>query len=851
MRSLAKNLGFGLVTGLLLSALVPPLGLDLLQLPALAGDFAYRFRAAPFLALWVAYSLWRGREDFAGGWQLVGATLGFLGHGLFLRGPFEPTTRLGFGLLFVALTVVLVALARVRSARVESAPEATPAPSGTPLLARLGLFLTGAGLALGLENLARGLRLFGGGLPEDGVVVGGVLLGLAWVGAVSFTRLVPSAGAHRELVLASAAGGIACALAAYGLHLLGGLHSDALYAYWKRFGVGFTDVGAWKPLAILAGASLVAPGFALGVVVRAPRRAELAAPLAGGAGLGLLAVPFVVDAFARSAAWPEVFTLATTTLVFATACVLAAVGCALASLAGARGRIRLTGGAVALATLASAFFPARPVWSFSPWYRIPVEPVWARHTGHGMMTVELERGGEKVVTLDRRRLSPTGAEAAASASALAQSLALVPAERRAQGALRLLFVGQLTPLVAFQLRELGDVDVDRTAPWYDVFEELERELFGATPPSGHALSPAEARRRIAAESYDLIYVAPTHGPLLFPTSAYLVPWGIPPAPVFGALDAPEGTVVVAWVDASAPLAARALPERALLAQTGYQHLRIGFVAGDVAADSGDASNLRARLVPTGAPSARRSGLARLRRRGTWRAEHELVDLTRRLADAGDDPVLEGLALHYAAQKHSSPWESLALQTEIVEDELRAYFAGSKESMDPFARTLWESIAAILVEKRRADLILVWVEPVAARYGPWPLLERAVAQAYKEFGEVEEAAAVLERLVQGTPHDIPLRLDAADWSLRAGHPERALEHLRHGLDLQPGHTELEHQLAFLLIRLGDPEGRERLEARLAAHPEEADELEPWLTADPDELPPLPEGFLPGGGHDHEH
>lgn len=840
----------GLVAGALLSALRAPLGLDLVQAPAVLGTTAALHRAAALFAL--ALAAGAGRRAFAGEVAvpslLLGATAGYAAHGLLVLSRFEPEGRVGHALLLVLGTVLLLAAAgRARAAK-EPAAEAGPGR-----LERIGLIVVGLGVAIAFEQLARHLRLFGMGLPEDDTVAGAVVLAGLWIGALAFGRALGlgTAAAAPALALAAAASWV-------GLRFLGGLGHDPLYRYLGRFELDYLMVGTAQAMAVLAGASFVLPAFLAGAGLHGLRRGRRLASVLLGAGLGVLASPHLVLATSRPLSGTEVFASPWAWKLFALGTTCAALGALLAALstsgraASAAGRALAVAGVAA--ALALAWLGPRPaVWPLSPWFPTPIQPVVSMHTPEGLVTVEPDRGTSLVVTLDRRRVTPTVDEEDVDARRLRQAWSLLAPELRAPGHARVLVVGQLTPFRLSVLQSLGARRIERTAPWSSALPAVEAALFeDAAPPPGAPLAPAEARARLRAGEYDLVVSLPVIGPIQFPKTRALLEWAHGPAPVAG-WSVPEGTLAVVWVDAGAPLAGRALTERVALALDDFQHLTLGLLAGSV--PQGSAAPEQPALFPGGERAPRVESWTLLATRPKFRGDRNRRDLLARLRAAAQGTALSelalGLELHFAAQQPSSPFETLAQQIEIEEEELmafdRAVRAVAPAPLDATTRSVWESLAWLLAEKRMIDKVLVHVEPVAEAYAPWPELDRAVARAYEEFDEPADAARVLERLVAAQPRDIGLLAEAAEWTSRAGRHAAAIDLARRAEALQPGRYDLRRTLGLVLLRAGNPEGRALLEQLARENPEDEELLE-LLRGGPEP----PSGFLPENahaGHDH--
>ncbi|MEW6072932.1 MAG: hypothetical protein AB1726_10135, partial [Planctomycetota bacterium] len=512
-------------------------------------------------------------------------------------------------------------------------------------------------------------------------------------------------------------------------------------------------------------------------------------------------------------------------------------------------------------TLVPFLLPRPSAWPISPWWPVPLEPLLLAPLPEGLLTVEPNPRGALAVTLDRRRLTPMPAEEEADADRLRWSWSLLPPARRADGAARVLFVGQMTPARAAVFASLGPLHLERTAPWFSALGGVEAILFADDPPPpGRAIPPSQARRRIRAGEYDLVVVAPTHGPLLPYRSAQVTEWGVVPAPALAGLSVPEKTLAVAWLDAAAGLEGRAFPGRVVLAAgSTLADLSVGLVLGEAVEEP---AATRPRLLSPGRPARPPSGFSELRTRADEKPRRARAALAGRLAagagdDAGAAGLARGLAAHFAAQRRSSPYESEAQQIEVARPALEAFLEGAIPPLDASARRIWEALAWLLAEKREVEDVTLFLEPVARRFGPWPALDQAVARAWEEYGEPEEAAFWLERLVAARPQDIGLLTEAGDWLGRAGRPGDAVRLLRRALELAPPTDAERHDLAaeaprnrlrllgMNLARQGDPEGREILAALLEKNPHD-EELLPYLGEGP--APAAPADYLPPGGLD---
>ncbi len=813
-----RTILFGVLSGALFAALRAPPGLSWTEVSGPRGATSALFRAAPWIAL--ALLLDPRRRAFATGISvpalLFASAAGFLGWSACVATRFRPESRLGFALLLVTGTAALW-LAAGRKRAMDSEARAP----GSSWTARAGLFLSAAGAAIALENLAHHARLFGLGLPEDDAVIGTVFLLLLGLGAISFGGLLARPGMERALLGAGLVLAAPSTLA--GLVFLQGLDGAGLFAYLKRFGLDVSSIGTLPTTALLAAASLVAPGLIAGAALRGARAAGELSSLALGAATGLLLHPFAVQALARLISTGNGATWSWNLLAAGTA--LAASGALVYLGTSERGRRRSVAWLLAVAAgLLPLVSPRYAFTRFSPWFPAPIEPELVLPTSAGLITVEPFTDGSRIVTLDRKRMSPIAAEERVDELRILRALSLV--QRPENRALRLLLIGQITPERARWLGWLGPLEIERTAPWFSAFEEIESVLFAPDePPPGIAVRPSEAERRIRSGHYDCVIALPAHGPLIMPKSAAVIPWGSVEEPLLGSLDVPEPTVAIAWIDANSPLVRCELGERVIYAAYRFQHPTLGVVRGG---GNPGTSPDRPALLPGGAPATRLETWELLSMLPRERSFALHASLFERLAKAASSTPFEdlarGLALHYGAQSPSSPFESVAQQIEIDEDEFRAFErAARKEVIDATTRDVWEDAAWLLLEKRETNHVFSYLEPVALKHGPWPALDRAMARAFEEILEPEEALRFLDRVLESDRLDLEALSHAADLALEIGDAPRASGYLRRALEVQPGRKDLEVRLCRALLEEGSAEGDALLERLRASglSPEELD------------------------------
>lgn len=824
----------GFLAGILLAVLRAPLGLDWTQTAVVQGTSAALFRAAGLFLIALGFDARRvGFRDGLGVGWLASVALGFATQVFLLDRV--PGSRAGFALSCVLGVLALRALAGKRST--EAVPVALARRE------RVALVMAGAGVALALESLAHELRLFTSGTVADDGLVATVFLTLVCAGALAFGPLLARIRAATAGFLLGCA--LAAGLAVVGLLFLSRLTPDGLTIYLEHFdglfevgrrldGVVALDLGLeglpaldaasigtlWTT-ALLAAAALALAAFGLGAALGSSR--DSARPAHGllGAGLGLLAGPHLVRVLAeplRDGSAPAV-----SWMLVALGAGLAAVALLIVAFGQARRAAWIT------AALACAALPwIRPRLAFaslSPWSarQIEAELVWP--TPEGLLCVEPGRGGIPIVTLDRRRLTPNVDEQPGDALALQSSFELLAPEKRA-GTVRTLFIGQLTPARARVLNALGDLALERSAPWHAAMPILEQFLFaGEAPPPGTILPPAAARARLAEGGYDWVVACGIRGPIVSWKSEARELWGGVDAPRLTELDLPAGTLGVAWTPADSSVGRGIELSPLLLAFDELERPSYGLVRG--ASAPGRLPLFE--LADWDGPSVR-ANLARMPQLRAFELERAWAAGLR--SDAHPS-LARGLAGHYAAQTLSSPYETRAQQVELDEEALRAFFEAVPQAgqLDRLSAALWEALAWLFFEKRLPEYALVYLEPVAERFAPWPALERCLVRAYREVLEPATALEFAERVLAAFPEDFELLIEASQAAREAGLPERSGPFLERALTLKPGRLDQVRSLGLELIQVGDERGRPLLEAVRGEHPEDEEVLRalsagPW-------------------------
>lgn len=827
-----RGLVHGLVSGVLLACMRAPLGLDWTQTVAVSGSAAALFRAAALLA--IGLSLRSRRRALAAGpgaaW-LASVALGFALEGWVL--DWSPGSRAGTVLALVAGTLLLRGLAG--GAQDADGDPAAGAPASWR--ERAGLALVGAGALLALEALAHEVRLFTPGTSADHTGVGVAFLALLAVGAVSFGPLLRARGEDSKRLAGGLALGAGAAVA--GLAFLTALGPDGLHGYLRRFdvlvdglrgldralggrlgiaGIPTLDgsaIGTLWATAILASASLVAPGLCIGATLGATRGIQRLAPVLFGAAVAQILLPGLITAFGRPWSLVEAQTVGFAWGFVAAGAGLAGIGAAVVAVA--RPGPRLV--ALSIAALSAGMPWARPglvLWSVSPWSPSPVQPTLVWPTAEGLLTVEPGRDGMPQVTLDRWRMTPVSDELELDEHRIRIAWERLAPETRAAG-VRGLFVGQMTPQRAAAFARLPGLALERTAPW--PANEVEPHLFqppGTAP--GTWVSPAEARAALERGDYDWVVVPPVSGPIVTWKSEAREIWSGAELARWTALDLEAGTVGVLWWTSSALTRRGPVLEPVLVAIDRLEALSFGLVRGDVRAadlDSGPLFRLSTRPAPT--------PLAFLRTMPQQRSYLSTAAACAGLQSEAVPDLVRGLQIHFAAQELSSPYETRAQQVELEEDALRAFFQDvpPADRLDRLTREVWETVAWLVTEKRLPEQALVYLEPLSERFPGWTALQVALGHAYREFLEPEKALGFLLQALEART-DVPqIWAQAARCQDDLGRHADAAASWRRAVALAPTQTEYRRGLGIALARSGDPQGRPLLEDVLEQDPEDGE------------------------------
>jgi hypothetical protein len=813
LRDLSRPLVLGLICGLALALGRAPLGFDLASTPAVSAADAMAWRAFALAGVAVALGRFAGsRPNLIA--IFLGAAAAFLAHGALAADTWR--FEGGSGPFFVfALCLLGAWVVRPRDPALLGPVE----QDRLGLLERVSLLAAGAGVAITLEAAARPLRLLGGGSSLDDSVFAGCFLLLFALGAAAFGPLVPRRARAGLCALGLALGALAC------LESLRPLEAwssrDGLDAFFRhdRWKLDLSHQGRLSGDGLIAARIWILPAFALGAAGFCATRGARLAWVVFGAALALALLPALL------AATPGTEPADAPALRVALGASLAALGGAGAAW-GAREASRGLRASCALACLACAavaiFAPRARVLPISPWERFQVQPYLVLDTAGGLITLEPTLDMGRVVTLDRRRMSPSPSGEQADEQRLRLAWERVDPAALAGDERRVLLIGQLTPHRASVLRDLGATHIDRSAAWHLLMPRLEEELFEDEElPAGRVLAPRELPD---AGPWALIVAPPVEGDV----------------PVVRAEDRDQGPRMV-WCSTDSACVQRGWGDFVRLSSAGMDEICI--------------APFQPAGFPAGGPQRGEAPWRRLHARPFERRTAARAETLARLGEAAQGSpqaaLAEGLALHAAAQVRSSPFESDAQQVEIDERSIELLWeAALAREPDRFLRELWNGLAVILSEKRELELVDRFVTSLAERWAPWWELELVVARNDLEMLDPDAAGDRLLRLVEQRPLDLTLRLTCGRALAMAGRPAEAVQQFEAIEAVQPGRRDVRRPMAMELARLGDPRASSLLEELLRDDPED-EELRQFLGSGP--FPPPPTLFEPfeTAGDEHEH
>lgn len=806
---------FGVVAGTLLSCLRAPLGLSLAEIPAAEPRHALGYRALALAVL--AAGLWaRGGARLRAA-HVLSCALGLALHGWLLAPLWMPGSHAAL-LTCAASGLVLLILIGRKDRDVDSSE-----PLRIPVLERLAWLIAGSGAGMGIELIARQLRLHGQQLPDNDTHFALMLLLLIGMGGSAFAWIGERPSLRRSAPL--------LLMALFGLALYGSLSMQQrtastmpLREYLGSFGLDLSMHGTLLYDGLIAASLFVLPAFALGTVLRTQSDGRQHASLCLGAALGVLGCT-LVGRF--SIAGDEAQSFAMQWIPLAAGLAIGGALLGLLSLPTSSAIARWSQLGLALACLAPiALVEVAPRAILAPWSRTPVAPYMLQETPAGLMSVEgpllpdsITRN-VKQLTLERRILV-SGLDGIEDELAMIDaSVALLTADQLTRSDKRVLLIGQLTPLRARRLSDAGFSAIDRTACWWPAMDGLEKEYFGEIPrPKGAALDPDAAMQELGAGKYTLVIVPPVHGT----------------RPAIPSVTLPPQTTLVIWLDSATPLSGSTGAGVLHLAPSKIDRPLFARVLGPM-----DSSAQRFVHEPAGGGRPLRWLLLR---------EWERDNATRsenfhRVASTNPTPLALGLELLYTAQERSSPFENPA---ESFELPTRALDSLRTAPLDPTVRFLWQELGIVLAGKRWIPQLYDYLEPLARENAPWPELERQLAIADAESLEFESALARLLPIKSSFARNPEYWRELGKIQEQLGLASDSVQSFRSALGMLPGDHDLERRLALQLVRAGDPEGTKLILELLQEHPDD-EELKIFAGSGP--YPPPKRGYSPQGKrHDH--
>ncbi|MFT7671399.1 MAG: hypothetical protein ACI8X5_004117 [Planctomycetota bacterium] len=858
----------GFFSGLLLSALRAPLGLELLQVPATTSGASAAYRAAALLVIGIGLVLGmrRASAKLSPALWLTGTFLGYQVHWQFAASPPQTAVELIFSLLLVTLLVAghrgnpdsrpkrlriillgvaaiggwllisggyakshvgavgaalvgLISIAIVgRQTDNEELSEEDSSKEGGSLPAGgvTSLAICGAGLAILSQGISRSLRLLGGGHLEDDSVFGSVFLALAAFGAISFARNIKS---KSSVILARCCVAATSGLAAWaGFRVLANLASnrglDLYTRSFTRFGQNWdlSIHGQTHYDLIVAAPILVVAAFFCGTFIGLSRKPiELAAVLIGAAA-GLVLSPSLLK-FDWSASADLISSSHSSEMALFGGLVAAGGALLMAiSSSGLNRNQRLIGCVVAFGGIAMCRFPEQGYISIlDPWVKREVQPLWELDAPVGLITIELDELDEPYATLDRKAITPMREMEVEDRLQIIQSFALLGTEPREKKP-RVLYVGQLTMSRALLMSDLGVSGIDRTASWNTAMPALEQKLFGSTPKwfPGEILTMPEARLALDRGEYDLVIVPPIAGD----------------APTTRNLASPKETTVVVWLDAANGVETQHLGEFVLASVPGLTKMFIAVAHGpQVDAVRSEKSFGSIAFIETGEPTSGMPALEFLGTPESSRRDMLQARLAGRFAEVERSPgIAAGLATHFGSQVPSSPFESAESKVELIPDALRRFSeAGLAAHPSSLVVQALETCGFLLGEQRKVEEIYEYLAQPAERHAPWPGLEVALAQASMEFLEPEAALESLKRAHEVWAGSPPSWAMQADAEMQAGDDSAAVQSLEKALALAPHNHEIERRLAIAYCRAADPRAKSALQDALVEDPEDSELL----------------------------
>lgn len=900
----------GFFSGLVLSALRAPLGLELLQVPATIPSAAMAYRAGALLVIGMGLVLGmrRGHASHSPTLLLAGGTVGYQCHWQLVDTPDAFLVQMVFSLLLVSLLVAghrggadqrphkgkILALALAAlvgwwlldqghpeshsaaiatalagsfclivtgkltfdgrpaaesSSDSDSEPPATT--QGTPVAPSgglTGIALCGAGLAIMAEGLARHVRWLSNGNLEDDSVFGSVFLALCAMGALSFARMFKG---DRASVMArgclAAAGGLG---AWAGFQVLQNFASprglDLYVRQFKRFDLNW---------------DLAIQGlFEYDLIIAAPVFVVSAFLIGTSIGVHRRAIELcalLVGAGAGLVLCPALLEYEWKVVDHAQAELVNQSNSANMALFG--GLIAAIGGLLVFLTASSlpkgmrlagcvVAFAGIAICRFPQQSSIQILSPWQRREVQPIWVLD---GPEGLLTVERD--DQGGEIATLDRRPLTPNQSQSAADRR-----RLVqsvqLLGEREEGSELSLLFVGQLTPDRAL----ALSDLGATRIDRTASWSASMGALESRLFGSPPKWfagEILAISEARAALdRGEYDLVLLPPVPGRSPTTRNLASPKETTVVLWLDGADGLETEFLGEHALVSVEGLTHLYIGIARGPQVE-----SIRRAEVpggpafLPTGDPTDGLPALDLLSTRPSERRDLIQTRLCQRLASAETSPgVAAGLAAHFAAQVPSSPFQAPELGIELVDEAAQRFSeAAAGETLDSLEIQLIETLGYLYTAQRKVEEIDRYLVKPAERHAIWSTLELYLAQAALEFLDPETALESLQRAHEAWPGSPTSWAMQAEAEQQSGDDRAAVASLERALTMNPKSFELERRLAIALQRAGDPRGKQAIEKALAGHPEDTS-LQDHRGGGP--YPPVPDGFHALGldehaGHDH--
>jgi tetratricopeptide (TPR) repeat protein len=251
------------------------------------------------------------------------------------------------------------------------------------------------------------------------------------------------------------------------------------------------------------------------------------------------------------------------------------------------------------------------------------------------------------------------------------------------------------------------------------------------------------------------------------------------------------------------------------------------------------------LLSAGSTLRRETPFSSLQRRVWDRERNAQALMAERLSAAENGGVAAliaaGLGSHYAAQEHSSPYETIAQRIELNDEALGPWSTAALAT--PLARPTRELVSAAgraLRGKRAVTQIYEHLDPISEAHPAWVELIEILCYADLEALDPSHCIHRVESALALGAETPTLLVYLSDALVQLGRASDAVEHLWRAYAELPNNQEVRERLAIALVRAGDKEGRAMIEDLLLEDPDK-EHLRPYLVNGP--LPSASTGYIP--------